>query len=344
MGEVMQIKLPYVYPERMKSGRTRYRWQKNGKKVTMPGQPGSKEFMDKYHELMDTVPTPAVERSLQWLCDNYVGWLDRQVDAGNASILTLRNRRNLLKHICLKYGRKHMDMPKRAVIEYLDDLAETPSQAQNTLKALRALYKWAGEREIVTVNPTVGVPNPKAPKGGFKAWTLDEVRQFRKVHPYGTTPHLCLSLAIYTAARRSDLVKLGRFNERAVDGQPWLHWTQTKAPHGAVEIPMLPQLLSEVREHGGDSVYLVNQYGRPFTVAGLGTRFGRWAQEAKVTKRLHGIRKSVPSLLAEQGVSSTEIMVLLGHSNRQQGEVYTQAADRRVIADSVMKRVADLKW
>ncbi len=341
---MVRIRLKWVYRERTR-GRWRYRFQRDGVKRTIRGEPGSPEFMAQYHALCgsEAEVTEPLSGSLGWLRSAYLDHMARMVAAGQMSPLTLRQRRSQLSRLD-EWAAKRMDMPRAKVIELRDSLAQTPGEANNTVKSVRAMFAWAIERGHVRENPARGVKRLKQQTEGFIPWSVEHVRRFTARHPYGTKAHLALSLVMFTTARRSDLRALSRFHERDIDGTVWLCWTQAKAPHGLVEIPMLPQLLREVREVGGESVYLPTEYGAPFSVAGLGGWFADRCKEAGVPGRLHGVRKAVPSLLAERGVSSREIMVLLGHANARQGEVYTAAADRRVLAESVVGRLSELKW
>ena len=342
---MVSIRLKWVYAERLPNGRVRYRFERAGCKRTLKGEPGSREFMAHYHALAGIrhAQDAPIAKSLGALRDAYLDHMANMVAARQMSPLTLRQRRSQLARLD-EWAAKRQEMPRAKVIELRDRLAATPGEANNTVKSIRAMFAWAVERGRVDENPARGVKRLKVQSEGFIPWTVDHVRRFTGRHPYGTKAHLALSLVMFTTARRSDLRALSRFHEHEIGGVTWLRWHQAKAPHGLVEIPMLPQLLSEVREHGGESVYLPTEYGAPFSVAGLGGWFADRCKQAGVPGRLHGVRKAVPSLLAERGVSSREIMVLLGHANARQGEVYTAAADRRVLAEAVMSKLGEIKW
>ena len=341
----MDVTLKWVHRERTR-GKWRYRFQRDGRKVTLRGEPGSPEFMAQYHCLAgikDAPPAP-LSGSLGWLRDAYLDHMANMVAAGQMSPLTLRQRRSQLARLD-EWAEKRMEMPRGKIVELRDRIAQTPGEANNTVKSIRAMFAWAIDAEKMKgPNPAQGVKRLKVQTKGFIPWTVEHVRRFTGRHPYGTKAHLALSLVMFTTARRSDLRALSRFHEHDIVGVTWLRWNQAKAPHGLVEIPMLPQLQREVREVGGESVYLPTEYGAPFSIAGLGGWFADRCKEAGVPGRLHGVRKAVPSLLAERGVSSREIMVLLGHANARQGEVYTAAADRRVLAEAVMGKLGELRW
>jgi integrase len=336
--------LPFVCRERLPSGGWRYRFQRGGRKVTLRGEPGSPEFMDHYRSLLDGAPLPAskaVRGSVGWLVGLYLADLERSVAARLSSPLTLKGHRHHLGRLVAEYGAKDANMPRSAVILLSDKLRDRPGAARNLIKAVSALYRWAIPRGHVTGdNPARDVQRPRPPGDGFAPWTEDDFARYLARHAPGTTPRRALILAMTTTARRDDLRQLGRQNEFTRDGRRWIGWTQAKAPGARVEMPMPAALIAEVSGHA-QMTYLLTEYGRPFTHAGLGNAFRKWAVAAGVEgKSLHGVRKGVASLLTAQGATTPEIDVLLGHEmGSGETRVYTRAAARRALAESVVARL-----
>jgi integrase len=81
----------------------------------------------------------------------------------------------------------------------------------------------------------VGVKLPAARSDGFHTWTDEEIALFESAYPIGTRPRLALALLLYTAQRRSDVVRMGRQHVR--DG--WLTIRQKKTGN-LVDIPYIP--------------------------------------------------------------------------------------------------------
>jgi integrase len=338
------MNLPFVCRERLPSGGWRYRFQRGGRKVTLRGEPGSAEFHDHYRSLLDGAPLPAtkaVRGSVEWLVGLYLADLERNVAARLSSPLTLKGHRHHLGRLAAEYGAKDANMPRSAVILLTDRHRATPGAARNLVKAVSALYRWAIPRGHVTCdNPARDVPRPKAAGHGFAPWTEADFAAFLARHAPGSTPRRALILAMTTTARRDDLRQLGRQNEFTRDGRRWIGWTQAKAPSARVEMPMPAALLAEVAGHP-QLTYLLTEYGRPFTHAGLGTTFRKWTLAAGLEgKSLHGVRKGVASLLTAQGATTPEIDVLLGHEmGSGETRIYTRAAARRALAEAVVARL-----
>lgn len=336
--------LPFVCRERLPSGKWRYRFQRAGRKVTLRGQPGTAEFMDHYRSLLDGAELPAskaVRGSIEWLVTLYLADLERNVAARLASPLTLKSHRHHLARLVAEYGAKDANMPRSAVILLADKWRDRPGAARNLIKTISALYRWAIPRGHVTCdNPARDVPRPRTASQGFEPWSEADFAAFMKHHPHGSTARRALILAMTTTARRDDLRQLGRQNEFTRDGRRWIGWTQAKAPNARVEMPMPAALIAEVSGHA-QMTYLLTEYGKPFSNAGLGNAFRKWAVAAGLERRsLHGVRKGVASLLTAQGASTPEIDVLLGHEmGSGETRVYTRAAARRSLAESVVARI-----
>ena len=81
----------------------------------------------------------------------------------------------------------------------MDARAETPAAANDLLKALKSVFKFAVARELATVNPVIDIKKIKYKTEGFHTWTVEEVRKFEAHWPVGSTPRLdwysCSTLA-----------------------------------------------------------------------------------------------------------------------------------------------------
>ena len=112
-----------------------------------------------------------------------------------------------------------------------DRKGELAGAANNRLKVVSAMFAWPTERRILT-NPARDVKKIKYATDGWHTWSVDQVRCYITRHPIGTKAYLALALMMFTGARRSDVVKLGRPHLR--DG--WIRFVATRrkvraAPH-----------------------------------------------------------------------------------------------------------------
>lgn len=318
---------------------------KGGNRSPLRGPEGSPEFWKDYLAASDTpvskaTNAPKVEQ-LRWLINQYYTCANfKELDPRTQYV-----RKGRLTKLCemtdnngRQYGEKSFAQitPKVVRQKIRDRMAETPSQANNVLKDLRQVFKYAVEYEIATHNPIVEVAYLKSKnKSGFHAWTLAEVEQYEAYHPIGTKARLTLGLLLYTLQRRSDIVTLGRQHER--DGLITL--TQQKTD-STLSIPIRQRLRKLLdASPTGDMTYLVTTAGKPFTANGFGNKFRMWCNEAGLPHcSAHGLRKAGAYRLAEDGCSANEIAAMGGWQSLKDVEHYTKAAAQVTLAKQAIAR------
>jgi hypothetical protein len=80
--------------------------------------------------------------------------------------------------------------------------------------------------------------------------------------------------------------------------------------------------------------FLVTAQGKPFTAAGFGNHFRDLCDAAKLPPRCtsHGLRKAAATYFAELGATDHQLMAWFGWSSISQAQVYTKAANRKLMA------------
>jgi integrase len=218
-----------------------------------------------------------------------------------------------------------------------DHKADLPGAANNRIKLLRRLFSWAETDFPKLGNPAKTVKPFSVKSSGFHHWSLDEISQYEARHPVGTKARLALDLLLYTAVRRSDVVKLGH---KHIDREGWLVFSQTKTG-SKVEIPIVSRL-AETLAIGptGKSFFLETEESNPFTAAGFDGKMRQWCDQAELPQcSAHGLRKVAAAKLAELGCSDREIMAITGHQSAKEVSIYTKGARRRIMARSGMDKM-----
>jgi integrase len=344
-----RIRLKYVVEDIDRNGNVRRYFRRKGRlKIRLRGQLGSEEFMRAYSAALKGRDLSAVRKpssqgkasvgSLKWLCEAYYGSAEfKRLDSRTARV-----RRNMLDALCRKDGEKpaHL-MEVRHVRAIRDSRADRPEAANEILKALRQVFAFGVDSELVERNPARDVPYLKSCAQGFHSWTEDEVQKFEAAHPIGTKARLALALLFYTGQRRSDVILFGRQHVR--DGH--ITFTQHKNRNRkaiTLSIPLIPAL-QEILDSSpcGDLTFLVTQFRRPFTSAGFGNKFRFWCDQAGLPHcSAHGLRKAAAARLAELGASEHEIMAVTGHQTSKEVSRYTRAASQKRLAESAMARMS----
>jgi integrase len=345
IGDAMVVvRLKYVLRDVDRHGKTRFYFRRvsTDRKIKLPGIPGEPEFQGAYAEALAGRLAPKAsglarvsEESLEWLCNQYFASTDFKAELSDSS---QSFRRNILRKVCSKAGAlPFRRLEGRHVMQWMDDRADRPEAANNLLKTLRGLFRFAVKRQFISRSPTDTLKKIKTKSDGFHTWTLDEVWSFLAAHPRGTMPCLVLYLALFTGLRRRDLVSLG---QQHVDGDGYLV-LRTGKTGAAVELPILPILqavLDVTPRHG--LMFVENAYGRPYTAASLGMAFRKWADRAGLKHcTLHGLRKAGATLAANNGATDRQLMAIYGWSKADMATLYTRRRDNRRLAGEGMQLI-----
>ncbi|AXS39243.1 tyrosine-type recombinase/integrase [Breoghania sp. L-A4] len=329
----MTRRLPYVQRETSRHGRVTWYFRRGkGARQRLPGKHGSPEFTVAYNAALAglAAKAPAQPRAkhgtLAWLFQSY------KASAAFAALApsTRRVRANLMDGISKRAGPNALivDITPAVIRRGREDRADRPGAANNFLKTLRAVFGWAFESELVDADPTRSIKLLAESKTGFRTWTPSEIEQYQSHWPLGTKARLALDLLAFTGLRRSDIVRLGCQHVR--NGA--LQITAQKNGE-LITLPILPALQASIEATStGDTVFLVTEFGKPFSAAGFGNWFRKKCEAAGVTGSAHGMRKAAATLAAEQGATTSELMAVFGWSSSKMAELYTRAADRKRLA------------
>jgi integrase len=344
----MQVRFRYIYEHTDRHGNRRVYVRKGARKVRIREAPGTVEFALRYDEILREIDkAPRLAASVEDHDPNTFGWLVRlyemSLEFRALDVSTQTTRRRLNGHMMREpvhpgADQTFRDFPlsrlKTPALEVLRDRkAGKPGAANDRVKALRALFKWAKEKRHVERNPALDLAKLRVVTDGWHTWTMEEVEQYERRHPVGTVANLALRLMLYTGARRSDAVRLGRPHIR--DGE--LRWTAYKNRNRHpvhMVVPLLAPLAEAIEATPtGDLVFLTTSAGRPFSIAGFGNRMREWCDEAGLQHcSAHGLRKAGSTMAAENGATAHQLMAMYGWRSLAEAERYTRAAQRRRLA------------
>ena len=137
----------------------------------------------------------AASGTVAWLIERY-----RETDAWRSlSASTRHKREQILRQAVKTAGNVQIGAITPAKIkEGRERRAHTPGQATHFLYAMRGLFRWALDAQMVKTDPTVGIKNPPRRRGsGYRPWTEDDVAAYERRRPIGTR-NACGSMCCYT--------------------------------------------------------------------------------------------------------------------------------------------------
>jgi integrase len=311
-----------------------------GPRVRIRSDFGTPDFQAEYQAAVSG--TPRVRKgpascSLAWLIARY-----RETTAWTKlSMATHRQRENIFLHVLWTAGDKpFVKIDSAAVIAGRDRRASTPAQARNFLDAMRGLFRWAKEAQLIKADPTAGVANPKRKKGdGFIPWTEEHVAAYERQWPIGTRQRVWLDVLLYTGLRRGDAVRFGRQHVRDDVGTIK---TEKSGFTLAVSLPILP-VLAATLEAGpcGDMTYIAGERGQPLTKESFGNMFRDACRKAGVPGSAHGVRKIAATRAANHGATVAQLEAIFGWIGGTMASHYTRSADRQRLAAEAMHKLAN---
>jgi integrase len=243
--------------------------------------------------------------TLAWLISRYrdsASW-------GALSPATKKQRENIFLHVIETAGEEPFaKITRKTITASRDRRKATPFAANNFLKTMRGLFRWALESGFVDSDPTEGVKGSTPRTKGFHAWSEEEIERFEARWPIGTRERLALAIMLYTGLRRGDAGRLGRQHVR--EGVIVVRIEKTGTP---VQVPILPELAKIINEtRTGDLAFIATPGGRPMRKESFGTWFRGACKAAGVPGSAHGLRKAGATRAANNGATEAELEAIFG--------------------------------
>lgn len=332
-----KIRLKYIHVFKDRHGKVRYYFRKKGQRIPLPGIPGSTDFMDAYQAALEGNGTekPKASAPAPGSISALIAAYYRSADFKALRDSTKATYSGILERFRVEHGTKPVRLlEQRHVRRIIADKADKPAAANNLLRILGMLMRFAVEEGLRRDDPTAGVRKVRHKSEGFTTWSEEQIAQFESAFAVGTRERLAMALLLYTGARRSDMVTLGR--QHIQSGR--IAFTQLKTSN-RVAIPIHSELAKVLSEVPKDQLtFLVTAYGKPFTPTGFYNWFTAACRTAGLPKGLspHGLRKAIARRLAEAGCTPHQIGAITGHKTLKEVERYTQEANREGLAEDAV--------
>ena len=335
----------YVHGFVDRFGKARFYLRRPGfKSVPLVGLPWSPSFMADYEAAMRGEATkggatPPIEigasRTKEGTINSLVVAYFKSTTFNDLAAETKRTRRNILERFRVEYGDRRYDTLRRDHVRDMFKVrAEKRFAARNWLKTVRALMQFAVNEKMLADDPTEGIKNLSAKTDGYATWSEEDIAAFETRHPIGTRERLALALLVYTAQRRSDIVRMGPQHIRATPFGKVIDVRQQKTTT-KLAVPVHPDL-AEILDAtpSGHLAFLATAAGKPFTAPGFTNWFRDACNAAGLPRGLsaHGLRKASMRRLAEAGCSLSQIAAFSGHKGWREPQRYTIAASQERMA------------
>lgn len=329
-------RLKYLHAFIDRHGKARYYFRRNGKRTSLPGSLGSKEFMDAYAVSLANQPskparrTTAAPGTFAALAISYYGSPSYQ----NLAASSRANYRRVIDGFLREHGHRRVDQIRREHIDaIIGKMANKPGAGIVLLKRIRTLLHYAIALKWLRHDPTLGATSYRSKE--FHTWTEKELAQFEGRWPEGSRQRLAYALLLYTGQRGSDVYRMSYAHIEGDTIEVTQQKTGQENSDEKLVIPMHQSLLRELalakREH---LVILTTAFGQPFSVKGFGNFVSDAIRDAGLPPRCkaHGLRKAAARRLAEAGCTGKQIQAITGHKSLEEVERYTRKADQMHLA------------
>jgi integrase len=332
------IRLKFVHQwvdKRNGGAKPRYYFRRPGfARLPLPGLPGSEQFMAAYQAAL-AGQIPQFQIGTSRTKAGSIGALIVSYFCSPSFLALTPGTQQNYRLILEKFRSEHGDKPvalltRQHVNAMLAQKILTPAAANRWLRLVKTIMSFAVENDWRKDNPTIGIKPVTNRTDGFHCWTEDEISQFENHHAIGSRARLALALLLYTAQRRSDVIRMGRQHIR--DGIVHVRQQKTGA---MLDIPLHPALAAIIAATPNEHLtFLINRFNEPFTAAGFGNWFRDQCNLAGLPKHCaaHGLRKAACRRLAEAGCSANVIASISGHTTLAEVARYTKAAEQKLMA------------
>lgn len=336
MSPVVNCDLPYVNAYRDRRGKQRYYFRRKGfARKSLPGEPGSAEFLQAYTAAMSVpgleIKSAVITGSLGAACLDYMASADYVQLADS----TRRELRYVLNALIDQHGDKRLaQLERRHLLKMRDDLAAKPGAANKLMRSLKILLGFAVDRGYLKENPALGIKMMKL--GRWRAWSDAELEQFEARWEVGTMERTAYALALYTGQRRTDVARL-RWADVAGNALR-LRQSKTGKPMEVRIHARLAEALAAFRPKHKAETILAGVAGRSLNPVYVGRLLADAISAAGLPDDcvLHGLRKSTARVLAELGIRSSPVT---GHMTDQMEREYERDADQ-----ARLSHAAIIKW
>jgi integrase len=220
-------------------------------------------------------------------------------------------------HIIPKLGKRPVGEVTRAdIVEFLDGLEREEGlrhQVNRCRETLRAIFAYAIERDLVAVNPVVGVSKRKVEIPRDRTLTADELTLFwQAIEKLPELPRAYFRVVLFTGARRNEVGGV-RWSELDLDAGLWRLPAERNKSGRTFEMPLSRPVVETLRTlpRIGPMVFTLNGK-KPMTLNQLFERVRREAGLLDV--RLHDLRRTLRTGLASLGVSFEVAERVLNHA------------------------------
>jgi integrase len=314
---------------------------RGGKLIALPGRPGSREFSDRYEQLLAEHKPKVLRATRGNEGKGTLGWVIQQFCADeNAKWTVLEPATQAVYRRHFDWLREHYgdlllaSFDKQMIRRIRDLRKDHPSVANMTVDKIGQLWAWAEEYAGVVLpgdNPARQVASLPVVSEAAPAWRPELCTAFESCdHPRMVTAYFLMR---YTGQRKGDCCKMlwDDFDGRRI-------YVVQEKTGTKVWVPAHIRLRNYLAALPHESEFILTSPKggayRKTSVTNLVCSIT--AELGFKGYSLHGLRHLAGASLAEAGCTVPQIMAVLGHLTEKQAHHYVRQANRIRLADDAV--------
>lgn len=244
------------------------------------------------------------------------------------------------KHLTPFLGMDMSDVRRSKMLAIADSI-KNPGSRRMALVLIKNAAQLAYDYDHIDKMPDTKIKNEK--QTSHLRWTMEEFNTFVENAPQHVAD--LAYFALYTGQRKSDLIRM-KWSD--FDGEAILF--RQKKTGAEVKIPLAPILLGILRRidrfqgaaRNSGGCILTNRNGEFWTEDNARRSVERVRKKFLLRPvNLHGLRRTAASILAEKGLSASQIQSVLGHKSLGEVSRYTAAASQYEMAKLAIERLTE---
>lgn len=328
---MVTVLLKGVHVVRSKGRAYHYAWRGGPR---LPGLPGSPEYLAAFQEAHRARKQPKT------------GTLKESIATYKASAAY----EGLSEPTKRAYG-AHLDLIERAfgdtpfavlgdrrfrahALDWRDTMRKTPRMADYAMGTFKRLLDHAKDRGKLETNVLEDVKRLYKGNRADSIWTVEDIEAFERV----ASPELqhALALAIHTALRQSDLIKLpwGVIRDGAIT-------LRTQKSDKRVLIPLTAAGQRAVKAIPRRHIIILTntKTKQPWSADGLRSSFGKACKAAGVNRTFHDLRRTAATALLASGCDKSQVAMIMGWSQDEVEALQRLYVSREEVVKAVLAKL-----
>jgi integrase len=249
-------------------------------------------------------------------------FLDLHCRRSNRPRTAEETERLLRLHVLPRWRRRTVhEITRRDVLSVLDRVIDggSPVAANRALTAIKTLFNWCIQRDIIAVSPAAGVRPPTAEQSRDRLLTDAELQLLWKAADQIGFPFSALVQLLALTGQRRDEVARMTWTELDLKGRTWTLPPERTKNNQAHEVPLSDAVIAILgslpRIKGSPFVLTTNGESPASNYGKNKRRLDALLPSDMPPWRLHDLRRTVASGLARLGVNLPVIEKVLNHSS-----------------------------